>query len=258
MRSLIVGDLHTKHHILEKVKELSKNYDKIIFLGDYVDDWDTVPEASYNILVRLKEFYEQNLGKVVLLTGNHTASEWWGGDFRCSGWNPVTSQYVGNFMTKFNSIFNLAYAQDNFLFTHAGVIQLWADKYLDLEEYNAETIAKKLNFIFHHWGEDDEAEKIFKGLTDVGYYRGGNATCPSPLWTDINELLTDPLTGVNQIVGHTPVHTVLHYNVKGNDLYFCDTHSLFSNHSPIGDSSLLEIVDGKVRKISLDGKELAW
>ena len=262
MKCLICGDLHTKYHIFEKVKELAKDYDRTIFLGDYVDDWDTPPEASYNLLIGLKELWEKNPEKITILIGNHEASEGFGKGFRASGYNPVASDYVYEILTKFPSIFQLATVEQNYLLTHAGITKSWADKYLpDCQSINdyAETLNQTLAYHLNiaQPSDPDKAEEIFCGLGDVGYYRGGYGL-PSPLWTDINELLDDPLPKINQIVGHSPVSTALYFDSHGVDLYFCDTHSLYSNRKPIGDNTLLEIIDGKINKITLDGKKLSW
>lgn len=255
---VVVGDLHCKYHIFEAVKKLVDNYDRIIFMGDYVDDWNTPPEASYNLLMGLKELYKEHPSKVVYLLGNHEISEWYGNNFKCSGWNHITHQYVEDFMFKFSSIFRLAYAEQGFLFTHAGLTGSWIDKYLEAEDLTSvDTIAKKLNWAFKNRGDDYEARNIFMGLSDVGMGRGGYGT-PSPIWADINELLEDTPTELNQIVGHTPIHTCLHYTNRGSELFFCDTHSTFPDKANIGDNSLLQVNGGYVRKIALDGTFLPW
>ena len=81
----------------------------------------------------------------------------------------------------------------------------------------------------------------------VGQARGGwDTAAPSPCWADRTELAADPLPGFRQVVGHTPVPTVLFQRsvagvCAGNpvDLWFCDTHSLMRNGVPIGDGSML-------------------
>lgn len=259
-KTLVCGDLHTKYHIFDKVKELSKNYDKVVFLGDYVDEWNAPPEASYNLLIGLKEFYEENPYKVTLCIGNHEASEGFGKGFRASGYNQLTSDYVYEIFCKFPSIFKVATVEQGFLITHAGLTKSWAEKYLP-DYQTPEDYAKRLNQALRGYLDlkplSNEDEKIFYGLGDVGYYRGGSGL-PGPLWADINELLQDPFPEIKQIVGHSPISTVTHFESKGTDLYFCDTHSVYSSLEPIGDNSLLEIIDGQISKISLDGNKISW
>lgn len=249
MKTLVCGDLHTKWHIFERVKELSKDYDRVIFLGDYVDDWNTVPEASYNILTGVKELWESSPSKVSLLIGNHDLSEWIGTPFACSGYNKISHSLVSEFFTKFWEIFKLAEYEQGFVITHAGITEGWRNKYLS-DCSDANQIVDKLNWAYRHWGENDEAEKIFCGLSGVGFLRNG-WDIPSPIWTDINELLQDPIPNLHQIVGHSPVYSVIDFHSYGSDLWFCDTHSLYSDGRAIGDNSLLEIIDGHPHQLSL-------
>ena len=71
---------------------------------------------------------------------------------------------------------------------------------------------------------------------------------PGPLWADLRDMLDDALPGVPQIVGHSPVERVENYAsgwmTAGRDaLWACDTMSLMSYGSPIGDGSML-LVEG--------------
>lgn len=71
-------------------------------------------------------------------------------------------------------------------------------------------------------------------MLDIGPARGGAGT-PSPLWCDRGEFAEDGDMHLTQVVGHTPVPTVL----LEHDAWFCDTFSTMSNGTPIGDGSLL-------------------
>ena len=48
MKVLAVGDIHTKIWIIDRVREIAENYDKIIFVGDYADDWGKQPMDTIN------------------------------------------------------------------------------------------------------------------------------------------------------------------------------------------------------------------
>lgn len=250
-KTLVCGDLHTKFHIFEKVKEMVENYDRVIFLGDYVDEWEAIPEASYNLLFELIEYKKQNMDKVILLWGNHDLSEWWGKPFACSGFNPQTHNLVADLLNRDDNwkLFQVAYTQDNILFTHAGVTQAWAERHLDSEDTTADMLADKLNWALLN-RPNEKAENIFFGLAEVGAARGGYSS-PSPLWTDEIELMADCLPGIEQVVGHTPQREIEIIDQFGKKLTFCDTHSLYPSGKPIGNSDLLEIVNGKKRIICL-------
>lgn len=251
-RCLVCGDLHTKMQILWQVKEKAENYDKVIFLGDYVDEWGAIPETSYNLLFDLIEYKKQNPDKVALCIGNHDLSEWWGDPFTCSGFNPQTHNLIAGLMNQDNNwqLFQVAYALDNILFTHAGVTKTWAKRFLDSDETTADKIAKKLNWALLN-RPDLQAEHIFFGLAEAGAARGGYGD-PSPLWADEIELMADCIPNVEQVVGHTPQREIEIIDQFGKKLTFCDTHSLYPDGRPIGNNNLLEIVDGKKRIITLD------
>ena len=251
---LVVGDIHTKTNVLQKVIDNSHLFDKIIFLGDYLDDWGKAPEASYNLLRDLLRFKKGNQDKVILLFGNHDLSEWLGGNFMCSGYNLNTHSLIDYDFCRDQSLFNLAYEYEGWLFTHAGVCSGWLkDNKIELPKKNiAKFLADKFNETFRMRGVDREHYNLFQAFATAGGMRGGWHN-PSPLWADERELIKDPVAHLNQVVGHTPVLTIKNHiaKFKGGDsqLYFCDTHSTFNDGEPIGDGTFLIMnfhEDGKV------------
>lgn len=52
---LAIGDLHTKIWVIEKVAKAIQNYDKVIFCGDYADDFKAVPQDTINTWKTLKD-----------------------------------------------------------------------------------------------------------------------------------------------------------------------------------------------------------
>lgn len=253
MRQLIVGDLHTKYHIFDRIRELGKIYDRVIFLGDYCDDWNAIPEASLNLLEGLKQYKLSNPDKVILLLANHDISEWLGNEFKCSGFNYFTHQLVASFFNKNKDLFQLAYTDGQFLYTHAGLTNSWAEQYfsdLSFDPTNLIYVEKTLNTLL------TDNPKDLLPLADVGKTRGGYKN-PSIIWADEQELIADPYP-ISQIVGHTPMRAIQHFQTQDFELYFCDTFSTYSNGNDYGDNSLLEIIDGIPRKMDLDGHNLSW
>lgn len=241
---LVCGDLHTKIHILDRVIEQSKDYDRVIFLGDYVDEWNASPDASFNLLRRLINFKKENEDKVVLCYGNHDASYAFGGNFRCSGFNPITKMLVEDLFLKNQELFNVSYEEADILFTHAGLTNGWV-KDNKLEGHDAKSYSEALEHAFRNRGVDDTSNHIFKALSTAGGARGGIHS-PSPLWADYTELIADSVPHITQVVGHTPSRSVLNHTVTNGDgtkhnLFFCDTHSLYRDGENIGDNTLLEI-----------------
>ena len=260
----VCGDIHAKYHIIEQVEKLSKDYDKVIFLGDYVDDWNAIPEASYNTLKEVIDFRLANPDKVVCLWGNHDCGYFFGKQFHCSGYNPMTDSLLRPLFYKHEELFDMAYAPEGIdvLFTHAGLTKSWWNEYCSEVPHEGELKAKNyadaLNWALHHRNDDVQAEKIFQAFSNAGYARGGHGN-PSPTWADLNELIADAIPNLTQVVGHTPIHTVTHYSLnEDTDFYACDTHSLSKDGSNIGDNSLLVLEDFKFYEIGLDGKKLPW
>ena len=68
MKTLTVGDLHGK----DVWKEIDTiRYDKIIFVGDYVDCFTTSNVEIKHNLEQIIRYKKDNMDKVVLLLGNH-------------------------------------------------------------------------------------------------------------------------------------------------------------------------------------------
>ena len=84
MNVLFVGDVHNHLYIFDDVQRLDKeyNFDKIVFLGDYVDDWNTNNQDSLETLKKVFELKESNPDKYRFCLGNHEFSYL---GFRCCG-----------------------------------------------------------------------------------------------------------------------------------------------------------------------------
>lgn len=290
-RYLIVGDIHCKIWVIEAIKKQLNNYDKIIFLGDYVDGWIASPEMSYNTVKALVGLKLANPDKITLLMGNHCCGATFAGNFRCSGYNENTHSLVKDlYRTKDSTgkhIFQLAYAKGNYLFTHAGLTSsFWKysvqglsrerQKELGLatplnkkQSYRAEDIAFALNSLFDY-GFIEPANALFNIFSQAGQARGGYSDA-SPLWADKSELIADPMYHIRQVVGHTPVKTITFCKSNNNpearaNLIFCDTMSEWYEPYtgltfPIGDMSLLELDFGKLntpRKRVIPKKDWLW
>lgn len=252
MNTLVCGDLHCKEHILmDVIKEFEKgDYQKLVFLGDYVDDWNTSPDYSQRILMGLIEYKNKHPKEVILLLGNHDLSQWLGGDFQCAGYNPISHIVVKNLMDEYQHLFQLAYCdpEKNCLMTHAGLTSGWVkdlkmidDIYLPETHYPIDW-ATYLNWAYKNREVGEIAHRVFKQVANAGMARGG-IHAPSPIWADKSELIASPFMGFNQVVGHTPVSGIIKHTVESEgyepfELVFCDTHSTTYDKENIGDNSL--------------------
>jgi len=210
MKILTIGDLHGLDNwlnfedikILTQYPNLKTDFDKYIFVGDYTDSYtETNVEILHNLktLVKFKENYPEN---VILLWGNHDVQYLYpisNGDRQCQGFRPEAYWDLNIFFREHKDKFQLAYQEDNYIWTHAGIHEGW---YKYEFPFNSPNIADDLNGAF-----EQNVECIF----DCGLKRGGFKKQGGPLWADKIETWTKPLKGYHQIAGHTPVDNIVTY-----------------------------------------------
>lgn len=208
MKILAVGDLHTKTWIIEQVEEIVDQYDKIVFCGDYADNWNTPPTQTMATWRLLKMFAEQYPDRFYAVIGNHDYAylhrEIAG---RSSGFNGVTYQLINSpekkklkeWLLTLPAVLEL----DGVTFSHAGVTEEWNGKF----------------DVFDLWNDQ------------------------SPIWARPREyggFIT--YKKGPQVIGHNPSETV--WNPQEN-VWCIDTFSERQDNTPIGDYTVLEIIDGK-------------
>ena len=175
-----------------------KNYDLIIFLGDYVDPYPQegiTPEMALENLNNLVKFKELHPNTVFLI-GNHDMP------------------YINN---EYASLFSY---KDRFDFKNFNAIEELINK------LNSQLIYKIDKYLFSHAGFNNKFDKHIKhqvekeisirDLARVSFYRGGRDSFGSNLWSDIREHLNSYpnkyLSKVIQIFGHTQLNGAIHHN----------------------------------------------
>lgn len=174
------------------------SHDRIVFTGDYVDSHypglsDVDIMSNLANIVELKRILGD---RVVLLLGNHDVQYILGG-LTFSGYRPSMKHQLRDFFSANDDAFGIAYQVDGFLFTHAGVTQSYRQTFMDMAKI--EEFADVLN---SKWKEREES------LTLVSWRRGGDSPVPGPTWSDRDDMLEDPIDGITQVVGHTPVQLI--------------------------------------------------
>ena len=210
MKTINIGDIHGKTIWKTIDPEL---YNKIIFLGDYVDSFDESNMTIENNLLDIIQFKKDFNDKVVLLLGNHDLQYLFQYYLHgCSGYRSEMYTALHKIFTENKDLFCIAYEYDNTIWTHAGIHAGWYEYRF---KYKDETIlSDRLNHAF-----DD----YYKPLFDVGYIRGGDHDVGGPFWCDINELSSKPLHGYNQIVGHNRVKYIKKIYKYNQEIVFIDT-----------------------------------
>lgn len=253
--TLIAGDTHLHPAFLERISYAADavNADRIILLGDYMDYWHANTAQYVGMAEALKDWMDNDKRAIDLLLGNHDIPYYTGSNdplfsfikYRAVGMNMLAVNDVHEIYsimrmrvstTLVNPVNN-----DVYICTHAGLTLGWFNKYCKSKigkSYDAYVISDLLNEMQAH-GE-------WRALYSCGALRGGHDGNPGPLWADKNEIESDPVIGLNQIVGHTPVNTI-HIDLNTNaSMVFCDTMSFMSNDKSIGDGSLLVVGDDSV------------
>ena len=260
VKTLVVGDMHLKEELVlprvdAAVQALGAK--RVVLCGDYVDEWCSSTLTTHDALDYLAIWVKTQRRRgltVDLVLGNHDAQYL----LREPGPGTHTELYdvVANVLTELDV--RAAATVGSSLVTHAGVTRGWAEANLDCTKgFDADGLCRQLNALL-----DSGEKQALRTLTQAGPGRGG-AELPGPLWADQSELWSDPLPGLSQVVGHTPVDTIEPYQIPQEGhlhiscrLVFCDTMSLTSNLMPIGDGSML-LVEGKsVRAVTSEELDL--
>ena len=251
-KTLVIGDMHLKEDlILSRVDQAIKKLDvnRVVFCGDYVDEWHSnrsiMLDAIDDFLTWIDGKRKHGLD-VDFVLGNHDMQYLRG----IPGPGTHTDLYkeVSEALTYMK--IQMACVVGNYVVTHAGITREWAYRFLTSDQRETpRTLSDALNEMFRR-GDD----KALAALDSAGPGRGGSEIA-SPLWADLSELYQDPLPGVNQIVGHTPVESIDIWEIPTKDgartkskLIFCDTFSLTPHLIAAGDGSML-LVEGTSARV---------
>lgn len=202
---LIIPDVHGRTFWKEPVRNIDK-YEKVIFLGDYLDPYPSegisIEDAIkiFKEIIALKEKYPE---KVILLLGNHDVHYLWFKEAafatRFSFAKVVDIMGLFHFNKELFSIVHSEFVVDKtYLFSHAGINRKWL-KYnnLELPLTGVDSFLKGLY---------DNAEGRTM-LFQIGTSRGGKNPSSGLVWADYifdmgagKENIGD---NYYQIVGHT-------------------------------------------------------
>lgn len=192
MNILVLPDIHGRD-FWKKPCENIKEYDKIIFLGDYLDPYDfehiTVPTAISNFEEILK-FANENKDKVVLLLGNHDMPYYSDTYKNFSIWHCRHSSKYHNSIKKLfeenKELFKIAHTEDDILFTHAGCTAGWIKTVFtkDYKVTNLDDLVFSLNNLLN-------TKEGLRFLYMVSRDRGGREPWGSCIWADREETWWD-------------------------------------------------------------------
>jgi len=208
IKSVTVGDSHGRR-FWEKLNP--DNFDKIFFVGDYVDSYylsNLDIKVNLNNIISFKKAYPD---KVILLLGNHDLPyfNYFMGNvdhgFKVEAWADLHSIFREN-----RELFTIAYQIGNHIWTHAGVVENWYNRYVPdmIKRYDIQgNLAEVLNILF---------ESNYKGLYTISSMRGGFDPEGGPFWAHYSEMVESPLKGYHHIFGHTFNEEIETINIDEN------------------------------------------
>ena len=209
----VLGDTHGRPFWKEIIEK--ENPDKIIFLGDYVSTHEGISaEQQLSNLEEILTYKENNPDKVILLRGNHDTQHlgyYWA---ECSGWDGqvwgVMSQ--SEFKERFLKLTQWVYIDEELktIFSHAGVSDVWMkNSEIDsVHDINSLEPSELFGFTPNYYGD----------------CYGDSETQP-PVWIRPQALCKCNVKGWDQVVGHTPVRTIINVgkSAKGKqNIWLCD------------------------------------
>lgn len=208
---IVIGDIHGKT-IWKDI--INQEFDKVIFLGDYVTTHEDISEEQQlQNLEDILEYKERNYDKVILLRGNHDIDSLGYSWARCSGHNDELISYMSReeFRERFLNLTQWIYIHDNIVFSHAGISEVWLK-----EVANLDSITEINNL---------KPSRIFGFWADRVYDIYGTSPTQPPTWIRPTTLAKCVIKGYTQVVGHTQVKNIVNakQSVKGKqDLWLCD------------------------------------
>lgn len=214
---LAIGDIHTKQWILDLVENVIHKYDRVIFLGDYIDDWEAEPMQNINILKRMYDFEQWHEDKVRLVIGNHDYGYAFNTPTTHSGFSPMTHTLLhvpeNKYLVDWLRNMQVIYEEDDVFYSHAGITEEWQKQFSD--SFSVKSLWSPI----------------------------------SPIWARPDEVT---YSEIKQVIGHNTYETCLQLTPT---VWCIDTFSTYPNGIPVGDYTVLEIVNGEqFNKINLKNK----
>lgn len=212
MKILIVPDVHGRN-FWRKALEIIEDYDKVIFLGDYLDPYRHEKITSDMVYIEFKDILKFKLDypeKITLLLGNHDFHYWEPDFITSTRYDRFKANFYYDIFEKHKELFScfkqIKSHDKKFIFSHAGINKYW------LEE-NKLTLSKLLKMSIDNL-LDNKGIRWGSPLEQISLYRGGDCLYGSPIWADIMEARTGAMNlgdNILQITGHNQVEGIIQW-----------------------------------------------
>lgn len=199
MKQIVLGDTHGR---TDWKRIAQQGFDRLIFIGDYVDTHEDVTGLEQlNNLRDIIDFSGSfNNNEVILLVGNHDHQYWPGIDNQCSGYQPRMHKSFEYEFQEFKHLFQIAFVDEyKNVFSHAGLTETFLNR-VGISAPDIGVVVDSINELFEY--------KPHSFNFCMGDRSGcGDHIFQGPTWVRPNSLYRDGIA-FNQIVGHTPQNSI--------------------------------------------------
>lgn len=257
MNILAIPDIHGRT-FWEKPCENIDMYDKIVFLGDYMDPYGfegITVEMALNNFDNILTFANEHTEKVKLLLGNHDMPYFSSTYYNFSSYHCRHSEvYHNDIKQRFKEnkdLFKIACTYDDVLFTHAGCTPGWIMTVFT-EQYKL-TSLDDLVFSLNNLLNTDEGLKY---LYMVSSDRGGQDKYASCIWADASDTMwyQYQLKNPELSVSETALQIMQMKQIFGHTL-----QAFYQPDGSIGYGNAIEVMNNKMldncKAYALDTKE---
>lgn len=213
MKTIVISDLHNRVEWVEPYLSTIE-YDRVVFLGDYFDDFgDTAKDIKASACWLKQSIKHSNR---IHLFGTHDL--WYryplNRYLQASGNTPKKSEIINKILTKEDwDLLQFYHFEQKFLLTHAGLHPSFVKGISDIIYTLKALLDKAISEI-----EDGEIEPIL----DAGLARGGLNPFGGITWLDWHDEF-EPISNLNQIMGHTEVKVPIEKSTENSSNYCIDT-----------------------------------
>ncbi len=216
MKILIIPDIHNRINWIEPFLS-SQKYDKVIFLGDYFDDFGDTLQDIKKVVRWLKQSLQ--FKNRIHLFGTHDM--WYRYPFNpcliASGNTGAKSEVINKIMNESDwNLLQFYCFEQNHLLTHAGLHPSFVKNNNPLDSLEMLIDQAKIEIL----------EGAIDPILDAGFARGGRNPFGGITWLDWHEEF-EIIPNLNQIVGHTEVKAPIEKSTGDSSNYCLDTKSRY-------------------------------
>lgn len=241
MKLLIIGDVHLHYEKAERICRKFPDH-KIIFVGDYFDQFFDTPEENEWCAEWLKESLKKP--NRVHLYGNHDEHYDPRVNSVCSGFSYSKKKKINKILSVDDwDLLKYFHFENNWWISHAGICKNWF-----MSPIETTITVDNVQKVIDHAITLQRSDQGDNAIWAADYLRGGDNKYGSILWADWRTL--EHINNINQVVGHTPRHDIeVREDVKSNSIHInvdCSAITKLSQVLTIDEDGKHTIVDSSL------------